>query len=205
MIRHQPAPSTAAVALAGRGGWSALRPPSDLELAEQVRRFALTRLAARTPALAAANRDRQALSRIAAHYPTAVETFGRPALLSLTRRPGAGACGHCIAAMLAATFGEPRPDPTASALGVLLGRPCRRCVARHRVAEHVAEVAAASRVEQRLLDDPLVTRFAGRVGFCAARLGVAEPVVKAFVADLRRPPPPLRRPTGRITGVGGRP
>jgi hypothetical protein len=185
-VRHQPTRTRAAVAIAGRAGWTPLRAPNDLELAEQVRRFALTRLAARTPALAAADRDRHALARIAAHYPTATETFGRPALLALTRRPGPGSCAHCAAALLAATFGEPRPDPTASALGVLLGRPCRRCVARHRVADHVAAVAAASHVEQAIIDQG-DNRFTARIGYWAHRLGVPAATVAAFAHDALHP------------------
>ena len=87
-VRHQPARSEAAVAVAGQAGWAPLRPASDLELAERVRRYCLTVLPARIPAVGAGDRDRQALSRITSRYPAAVKAFGRPALLALTRRPG---------------------------------------------------------------------------------------------------------------------
>jgi hypothetical protein len=202
-VRHQPTRTRAAVAIAGRPGWTPLRAPTVFELAEQVRRYAWTELPART-VTPGADPDRTALARIAARFPTAEQTFGRVALLSLTRRPRSGTCRHCAAALLAATLGEPRPDPTAPPMQALLGDACDRCVARLRTATHVAAVAAAGHLEQRMLDDPRVTRLAARIGYWSRRLGVPAPIVSECVEAFRRPTRGGRWPTGMITGVGGR-
>jgi len=203
-VRHQPTASVAAVAIAGRAGWAALRTPTDLDLAAAVRGYTWTTLGGRRPA-AGADPDRTTLTRIRSRFPTAEQTFGRPALLALTRRPGPGVCGFCCAALLAATSGELRPSPASPVLQALLGRPCRRCQARQRTSDHVAAVRAAAQVEQRLLDHRDVPPLAARIGFWAVRLGVpAEIKGQAFADALhpRRTPP--RRPTSRITTAGGR-
>jgi hypothetical protein len=201
-IRHQPTRSTAGVAIAGRPGWTTLRPPGDLELAAHVRRYALTELPGRT-VTAGADPDRTALARIASRYPTAEDTFGRPALLALTRRPGGrGVCGFCRATVTAAGLGEPAPNPTAPALQALLGRPCRRCQERQRTSEHVAAVRGACRVEQGLLDEPDVPALAARIGYWGELLRVPGAIKGAAIADALHPR--RRWPTGRITSVGGR-
>jgi hypothetical protein len=200
-IRHQPTAATAAVAIAGRPGWTALHAPTDLDLAQAVRRYAWTTLPGRTVTVGA-DRDRTALARIAARFPTAEEIFGTPALLALTRRPGPGTCGFCAATLLAATLGDPRPSPASPVLQALLGRPCRRCQTRQRTAEHVAAVRAACRVEQRLLDEPDVPALAARIGYWAELLDLPGAIRGAAIADALRPR--RRWPTGRITSIGGR-
>ena len=189
------------MAIAGQAGWTALRPPGDLELAAQVRRYALTELPGRT-VTAGADPDRTALARIAARFPTAEETFGRAALLALTRRPAPGVCGFCRATVTAAALSEPAPAPTSPALQALLGRPCRRCQERQRTSEHVAAVRAACRVEQRLLDEPDVPALAARIGYWGELLDLPGAIKGAAIADALRPR--RRWPTGRITSVGGR-
>jgi hypothetical protein len=205
-IRHHPTQSTAAVAIAGRPGLSAFRAPTDIETALAVRRYALTELPGRTVTVGA-DPDRTALARIAARFPTACQTFGRAALLALTRRPGRGVCGFCSATLLAATGGEPRPHPASPVLQALLGRLCWRCQERQRTTDHLAAVRAACRVEQGLLDEH-VPPLAARIGYWGELLGVPGAIKGAALADAlhpRRPaPPPARRPTGRITTVGGR-
>jgi hypothetical protein len=187
-IRHQPTRATAAVAITGRPGWTALRLPTNLDLAEQVRVYAWTELPGRTVA-AGADRDRLALTRIRSRFPTAEQTFGRPALLALTRRPGRGACGFCCATVLAATLNEPAPNPAAPALQALLGRPCRRCQARQRTAEHLAQVRAAAQAEQRLIDHD-VNPLAARIGYWALRLRVPGAIKSEAFADALHPRPP---------------
>jgi hypothetical protein len=203
--RHQPAAATAAVAITGRPGWTGLHTPTDLDLAQQLRVFAWTVLPRRTQA-AGGDPDGLTLTRIRSRFPTAEETFGRPALLALTSRPGPGACGFCAAALLAATTGDPRPSPASPVLQALLGRPCRRCQARQRTSDHVAAVRAAAQAEQRLLDLG-VPPLAARIGFWAYRLQVPGRIKGEAFADAlhpRRPARPARRLTGRITAVGGR-
>jgi hypothetical protein len=195
-VRHQPTRSTAGLAVAGQAGWSPLRPPSDLDLAVWVRAYALSVLPGRTTTVGA-DPDRTTLARIASHYPTAEQTFGRAALLALTRRPGPRACGFCLATLLAATSEQPAPSPSSPVLQALLGHPCHRCVARQRTQEHVAAVAAATEVEQRLLDRP-VNPFTARVGYWSQRLGVPAEIVAEFGAALGP------WPTGRITTLAGR-
>jgi hypothetical protein len=207
-VRHQPTRTTAALGIAGRAGLSAFRAPTGVETALAVRRYALTELPGRT-VTAGADRDRTALTWIRSRFPTAEQTFGRPALLALTRRPGRGVCGFCRATLLAATLAEPRPSPASPALQALLGRPCRRCQERQRTADHLAAVRAAAQVEQRLLDTGVMNRLAARIGFWSYRLGVPAAIEAAALSDAlhpRRPSarPPARRPTGRITTGGGR-
>jgi hypothetical protein len=195
-IRHQPTRSTATLGIAGQAGWSPLRVPTDIEAALAVRRYALTELPGRI-VTAGADRDRTALTWIRARFPTAEETFGRSALLALTRRPARGVCGFCRATVTAAVLSEPAPSPGSPVLQALLGRPCRRCEVRQRTTDHVAAVRAATQVEQRLLDRA-VNPFTARVGYWSKRLGVPAEIVAEFGAALGP------WPTGRITTLAGR-
>jgi hypothetical protein len=206
-IRHQPTRSTATLGIAGQAGWSPLRAPTDIEAALAVRRYALTELPGRT-VTAGTDPDRTTLTWIRARFPTAEETFGRPALLALTRRPTRGVCGFCRATVTAAVLSEPAPSPASPVLQALLGRPCRRCQERQRTTDHLAAVRAACRVEQGLLDEGDVPALAARIGYWGQLLGVPGAIKGAALADAlhpRRPARPARpgRPTGRITTVGG--
>jgi hypothetical protein len=197
-IRHQPTAAAAAVALAGRPGWTVIRAATDLDLAQQVRGFALTELPRRTTA-AGADPDRLTLTRIAARFPTAEQTFGRPALLALTRRPGPGACGFCSATLVAVTSGEPRPSPASPALQALLGQPCRRCQVRQRTSDHLDAVRAAAAGEQRLLDVPGVSALYGRIGYWAKLLNVPTAAYARALVDAVRPSGPVL-PARRLRG-----
>jgi hypothetical protein len=192
-LRHQPTSTTAALGIAGRAGWTTLRPPDGTELALAVRRYVWTELPGRTRTGAGpAADDRAALLRIAGRFPAAEQTFGRPALLALTRRPGPGTCGFCAAQVVAASLQEPAPGLASPALQALLGQPCRRCQARQRTRDHVAAVRAAGQVEQRALDNPDVNPFAARVAFWAHRLHVPGRIKGEAIADALRPRRPVR-------------
>lgn len=181
---------------------------TDVELGRLVRAAAWS--AASRTSTTGASRDQAVLTSIKANYPRALATFGRPALLALTRNLGPGACSWCAAAVLAAGDQEPAPDLDSAAHRALLGRPCARCQRRHaagkvadRERSHLAEITAAGlnpAAAARLRSSEEVQRHARAV----ERLKQAQPAPAptGIMWPASQPEPP--EVTAALTAAVGR-
>jgi hypothetical protein len=143
------------------------------------------------------------------HAPAALTVLSPLAIHAATKRPPPGGCQWCCAyALSLLSFGKDVEPPRDDLTLAFLGRPCRRCQARHASDAAVAAAVRESMTLQARIDqqvqaaggplayyrakqqrDQAVAPYARRIDRLAARLGCDRDLVAdAFAAALAAPP-----------------